>query len=112
MMPLRRQSTIRARRPVAGEKQVFVDTFTKSGFTGGINWYRNMSRNWQRAAGLTTRAGAVADDHGRKRSRAAAVFGDGHEKNHSRSREILVRDSGHWTQQKSRTSQRQAGRMA
>src|SRR5258708_30316721 len=34
------------------EKQVFVDTFTKSGFTGGINWYRNMSRNWQRSEGL------------------------------------------------------------
>ena len=34
------------------EKQVFVDTFTKTGFTGGINWYRNMSRNWQRSAGL------------------------------------------------------------
>src|SRR6266550_4412295 len=32
------------------EKQVFVDTFTKTGFTGGINWYRNMSRNWQRSA--------------------------------------------------------------
>src|SRR4051794_13300341 len=23
------------------EKKVFVDTFTKTGFTGGINWYRN-----------------------------------------------------------------------
>lgn len=28
------------------EKKVFVDTFTKTGFTGGINWYRNYSRNW------------------------------------------------------------------
>ena len=34
------------------EKKVFVDAFTKSGFTGGINWYRNMSRNWQRAQGI------------------------------------------------------------
>src|SRR3954452_20755913 len=34
------------------EKQVFVDAFTKSGFTGGINWYRNMSRNWRRSEGL------------------------------------------------------------
>ena len=34
------------------EKKVFVDTFTKTGFTGGINWYRNMSRNWQRSADI------------------------------------------------------------
>ena len=34
------------------EKKVFVDTFTKTGFTGGINWYRNLSRNWQRSEGL------------------------------------------------------------
>src|SRR6201990_735126 len=27
------------------EKQVFVDSFTKSGFTGGIHWDRKMSRN-------------------------------------------------------------------
>lgn len=26
---------------------VFSDAFAKSGFTGGINWYRNFSRNWE-----------------------------------------------------------------
>ena len=36
----------------AEEKKVFVDTFTKTGFTGGINWYRNFTRNWQRSEGL------------------------------------------------------------
>ena len=51
----------------AEEKKVFVDTFTKTGFTGGINWYRNFSRNWQRAEGARSScAGAVADDHGRE----------------------------------------------
>ncbi len=25
---------------------VFVESFERSGFTGGINWYRNMDRNW------------------------------------------------------------------
>src|SRR5262249_60556657 len=34
------------------EKKVFVDTFTKTGFTGGINWYRNFTRNWERSKGL------------------------------------------------------------
>ncbi|MEM7099501.1 MAG: alpha/beta hydrolase [Pseudomonadota bacterium] len=26
---------------------VFVEAFGQSGFTGGINWYRNFSRNWE-----------------------------------------------------------------
>ena len=29
------------------ELQVYVDAFTCTGFTGGINWYRNLDRNWQ-----------------------------------------------------------------
>ena len=29
------------------ELAVFVDAFRQSGFTGGINWYRNFSRNWE-----------------------------------------------------------------
>ncbi len=28
------------------ELAVFVEAFRQSGFTGGINWYRNFSRNW------------------------------------------------------------------
>jgi pimeloyl-ACP methyl ester carboxylesterase len=37
------------------ELAVFVDTFGRTGFTGGINWYRNFTRNWERAADLPTR---------------------------------------------------------
>ncbi|MEC7378760.1 MAG: alpha/beta hydrolase [Pseudomonadota bacterium] len=29
------------------DMQVFLDAFATSGFTGGINWYRNFSRNWE-----------------------------------------------------------------
>ena len=29
------------------EMQIFLDAFAISGFTGGINWYRNFSRNWE-----------------------------------------------------------------
>lgn len=29
-----------------GELAVFVSAFGRSGFTGGINWYRNLDRNW------------------------------------------------------------------
>ena len=28
------------------ELKVFTDAFAHSGFTGGINWYRNFTRNW------------------------------------------------------------------
>lgn len=27
--------------------QVYVETYTRTGFTGGINWYRNFDRNWE-----------------------------------------------------------------
>ncbi len=27
--------------------QAYIDAFTRTGFRGGINWYRNFSRNWQ-----------------------------------------------------------------
>jgi len=29
------------------ELAVYADTFARTGFTGGINWYRNMDRNWE-----------------------------------------------------------------
>ena len=29
------------------DQAVYVDAFTETGFTGGINWYRNMDRNWE-----------------------------------------------------------------
>jgi pimeloyl-ACP methyl ester carboxylesterase len=32
------------------ELAVFVASFRHSGFTGGINWYRNFSRNWHTTA--------------------------------------------------------------
>jgi pimeloyl-ACP methyl ester carboxylesterase len=34
---------------------VYVDTFERTGFTGGLNWYRNIDRNWERTAGLDER---------------------------------------------------------
>ncbi len=82
------------------EMKVFVETFTKSGFTGGINWYRNMSRNWERAAGLdhTVRAPALmimAENDAVLPPSAC----DGMEKLIPDLEKYLVRDSGHWTQQ-------------
>ena len=35
---------------------MYVDTFERTGFTGGLNYYRNLDRNWELTA-------AVADGH-------------------------------------------------
>ncbi|HEX6030689.1 MAG TPA: alpha/beta hydrolase [Tepidiformaceae bacterium] len=37
---------------------VYVDAFSRTGFTGGLNWYRNVNANWERTAHL---AGAVIE---------------------------------------------------
>ena len=34
---------------------VFVDAFERTGFTPGINWYRNMSHNWATTEGIEQR---------------------------------------------------------
>ena len=84
----------------AAEMQVFIDTFKQSGFTGGINWYRNMTRNWERSADLdhTVRVPALmmmAENDAILPPSAA----DGMEKIVPDLERFLVRDSGHWTQQ-------------
>ena len=42
------------REPLMSEEEmnVFITTFKKGGFTGPINWYRNISRNWEISADL------------------------------------------------------------
>jgi pimeloyl-ACP methyl ester carboxylesterase len=35
--------------------QVYVDAFTRTGFRGGLNYYRNIDRNWERSASLAER---------------------------------------------------------
>jgi len=37
------------------ELAAFVESFRRTGFTGGINWYRNFTRNWERSEGLAGR---------------------------------------------------------
>jgi pimeloyl-ACP methyl ester carboxylesterase len=82
------------------EKQVFVDTFAKTGFTGGINWYRNMSRNWQRSVDIdhTVRVPSlmIMAENDRVLPPSAA---DGMENIIPDLEKYLVHGSGHWTQQ-------------
>ena len=44
------------------ELDVFVENFEHSGFTGGINWYRNFDRNWRIVGELPQRIDAPATD--------------------------------------------------
>ncbi|MBC7582733.1 MAG: alpha/beta hydrolase [Tardiphaga sp.] len=82
------------------EKQVFVETYTETGFTGGINWYRNITRNWEHSADLdhTVRVPAlmIMAEHDAVLPPSMA---DGMERLVPDLEKHLVRDSGHWTQQ-------------
>ncbi|WP_407159627.1 alpha/beta fold hydrolase [Bradyrhizobium sp. STM 3557] len=91
-----------ARTPILTEeeKQVFVDAFRRTGFTGGINWYRNMTRNWRRSEGLDHTVHVpslmiMAENDAVLPPSAA----DGMEKLVPDLEKYLVRNSGHWTQQ-------------
>ena len=79
---------------------MFVAAFKASGFQGGINWYRNFTRNWERAANLdhTVRVPSlmIMAEHDAVLPPSAA---DGMEKLIPDLEKYLVRGSGHWTQQ-------------
>jgi pimeloyl-ACP methyl ester carboxylesterase len=84
----------------ADEMRVFVDTFTRTGFTGGINWYRNISRNWELSASFEEHVPMPAlmimaeDDVVLRPSMA-----DGMERFVPDLEKVLIRACGHWTQQ-------------
>jgi pimeloyl-ACP methyl ester carboxylesterase len=82
------------------EMAVFVDTFQRTGFTGGINWYRNFSRNWANSAGIADRVAAPAL---MVMAEMDAVLppsaADGMEAFVPDLEKVLIKGSGHWTQQ-------------
>lgn len=43
------EDDLRFGEPLLGDADLepYVETYTRTGFTGGINWYRNMDRNWE-----------------------------------------------------------------
>lgn len=80
----------------------YVDKFTRSGFTGPVNWYRNFDRNWKVLANPTTTTISVP---------TLCIFGtnDPTQGFHSRDRvsqvvtgpyrEIILDGAGHWLQE-------------
>jgi pimeloyl-ACP methyl ester carboxylesterase len=84
------------------ELTVYIEAFERTGFTGGLNWYRNIDRNWELTA-------AVAE----RRIEQPALFLTG-ERDAVRSfmpaeamrgwvtdlrEEVVVPGAGHWVQQ-------------
>jgi pimeloyl-ACP methyl ester carboxylesterase len=79
---------------------VFVRAFERTGFTGGINWYRNIDRNWQLTEHAPQRVDAPSlmvcaeDDFA-----LPPALADGMEAYVPRLEKQLIRECGHWTQQ-------------
>jgi pimeloyl-ACP methyl ester carboxylesterase len=82
------------------ELAVFVETFQRTGFTGGINWYRNFTRNWRLAEGV---ADKVTQPSLMVMAELDAVLppsaADGMEQYVPDLEKALIKGSGHWTQQ-------------
>ncbi len=82
------------------EMAAFVETFERTGFTGGINWYRNFTRNWQRSAGVEQQVrvpGLMV--MAEKDAVLPPSAADGMENFVPDLERALILDSGHWTQQ-------------
>jgi pimeloyl-ACP methyl ester carboxylesterase len=82
------------------EIDVFVKAFERTGFTGGINWYRNIDRNWR----LTEHAPQTLDAPSlmvmsEDDFALPPAMAEGMEARVPNLEKVLIRDCGHWTQQ-------------
>jgi pimeloyl-ACP methyl ester carboxylesterase len=84
------------------ELDAYVDAFARTGFTGALNWYRNMDRNWELSAAFDGKGidvpslfiGGTHDVVLRMMSpEAAEPWLHDHRGN------VLVEGAGHWVQQ-------------
>jgi pimeloyl-ACP methyl ester carboxylesterase len=82
------------------EMKFFVDAYELSGFTGGINWYRNLTRNWEQSGTMEQKVHVpglmiMAEDD----VVLPPSLTDGMERFVPDLERVLITDSGHWTQQ-------------
>lgn len=82
------------------ELAFFVETFKRTGFRGGINWYRNFTGNWERAGAIDHHVPhpslMIMAENDVVLPPSAA---DGMERYVPNLARHLVKGSGHWTQQ-------------
>ena len=82
------------------ETKYFVDAFTRTGFTGGINWYRNFTRNWEQSGTMEQKVHVpglmiMAEDD----VVLPPSLTEGMERFVPDLERVLIQGSGHWTQQ-------------
>ncbi|HEX8569633.1 MAG TPA: alpha/beta hydrolase [Caulobacteraceae bacterium] len=84
----------------ADELDVYVEAFQRTGFRGGINWYRNLTRNWEEAADQVQHvphpALMITAEHDPFLPPRLAAGMEAYVPNLDRH---MVEGSGHWTQQ-------------
>jgi pimeloyl-ACP methyl ester carboxylesterase len=93
------------RRPAWMSEQelaVYVEAFARTGFTGGLNWYRNIDRNWELTADVAERrvqqpALFLTGERDPVRGFMPAAAMDGWVSDLRG--EIVIRGAGHWLQQ-------------
>ena len=77
-----------------------METFERTGFTGGINWYRNFTRNWHSSKDLEHRVHQPSlMIMAEKDAVLPPSSADGMEALIPDLEKQLVLGSGHWTQQ-------------
>jgi pimeloyl-ACP methyl ester carboxylesterase len=92
----------RVTNPLLSEAElaVLVETFRRTGFRGPVNWYRNFTRNWLDSEAIPD---LVAQPSLMIMAENDVVLppsaADGMEKFVPDLKKVLIRGSGHWTQQ-------------
>jgi soluble epoxide hydrolase/lipid-phosphate phosphatase len=82
------------------ERQVFVDAFTGSGFTGPINWYRNWTQNWATTENVDQRVRVPTSFIGADNDVIISLQQIGAMKPHVENLEVhILENCGHWSQQ-------------
>jgi pimeloyl-ACP methyl ester carboxylesterase len=81
---------------------VYVDAFRRTGFTGGINWYRNFDRNWERTpqlegAKVTQPSLFIGGALDPVLVMTPPTISEGSLTDHRG--DVVVDDAGHWVQQ-------------
>jgi pimeloyl-ACP methyl ester carboxylesterase len=81
------------------ELSVYVEAYRRTGFTGGLNWYRNIHRSWELSAGQPTNVmvpslmiSATNDIF------LPTVLSEGMEQHVPDLEKHLIHDCGHWVQ--------------
>ena len=82
------------------ELDFYVNTYERTGFTGGINWYRNIDRNWEESADIKQHISAPSLYVGAEDDVVLPPsMANGIEQWVPDIEKHIIEDCGHWTQQ-------------